>query len=199
VVLEQASADGAVFMGLYDEDGTTLLDQGLDDGNRLLIESAIMDQDKTLLLEVAGEAVETERLYSLVLQIQSGSECQADDFEQNDGPLQAGSISVGEYPGLTCCADPDWYRLDLNQGQNVRVSIMFAHQEGDLDLWVFDRETVEGGDVFSCENSLGCSTSETDDEMVQMNDLPVTDYYFIAVYPYQGAENSYTLAIDVMP
>jgi hypothetical protein len=79
------------------------------------------------------------------------------------------------------------------------VNISFVNADGDLDLWMFDRETAETAEVFSCENALGCSTTVNDVEQVVVDTLPLSDSYYVAVFPYQGAQNSYQLMIDAMP
>ena len=107
-------------------------------------------------------------------------------------------VAEGEFTGLSCCGDPDWYKLDLNQGDGLDILIEFTNSAGDLDLWVFEPSVFDQPSL-SCENAVACSTTENDGEEVSIPAVPLTTTYYIAVGPYQGAKNSYIMTILVTP
>jgi hypothetical protein len=107
-----------------------------------------------------------------------------DIYEENDLRLNSPDVYEGNYPNLQCL-DDDWYRIYLFSNVQLVVRIEFIHAYGDLDLEVYD----------SMGNLIDYSWSVNDYEEIIIN--PATDnIYYIYVYGYQGAVNSYELEIE---
>ena len=102
-----------------------------------------------------------------------------DSFEPNNVSADAKLVTEDIYSDLTCCGDPDWYKIDLNEGDKLEVEFEFVHADGDLDMWIFDQNTVDNAETFSCENALACSTTETDDESAVVESIPADGTYYI--------------------
>lgn len=78
--------------------------------------------------------------------------------------------------GEICTGDEDWYFVEAGA-----VSVTFEHANGDLDLESVD---VEG-------RRVGSSTSVDNEER-----LSHTGPFYVRVYGYSGAANTYSIAID---
>ncbi len=190
-------ANGALEIDLFADDGSTLLAQGEPGENQEVVYSEVTQQAETFLLRVRA-AAGVENTYDLALVVEEYVPCSPDAYEPNDTPDGARTVAEGDFPDLTCCGEPDWYKLDLNQGDGLDVLIEFDTAGGDLDLWIFEASAFQD-EVLSCDNAVGCSTTETDDESVSIPSLPLTTTYYIAVGPYQGAKNDYSMTVLVTP
>lgn len=129
-----------------------------------------------------------------------GSSCQGtctdDAYEDNDFMTDPGiqDLPAGTYPGLMMCgdgaswSDEDFYRLALSNPEEVTVSLLFSHSDGDIDLDLID----DTGAL------IGSSDSVTDNESVTLC-LQAGTYYAIA-YSYDPQVNaSYDLVINIPP
>ncbi|MBW2702499.1 MAG: PPC domain-containing protein [Deltaproteobacteria bacterium] len=189
-------ANGPLQMDLLDADGSTVLVTPEYLENQVAVYSDVFSMTQDVYLRVRGASAEVENSYELVTIVEDYVPCAADAFEPNDQPNQAGELTPSTYSNLTCCGEPDWYRLDLSQGDSLSVSIDFINDNGDLDLWIFDVDAL-GDETLGCENALGCSTTEADGEAVDGIAIPANGTYYIAVAPYQGAQNAYSMLVDV--
>jgi hypothetical protein len=82
--------------------------------------------------------------------------CGADPLEPNDGPGAASALEPGAWEALTVCRRrDDYYRLQARAGERLEVRIDFAHDQGDLDLFLL-RDGTE----------VAASTGGNDDESV---------------------------------
>ncbi|MFX1588867.1 MAG: PPC domain-containing protein [Promethearchaeota archaeon] len=62
-----------------------------------------------------------------------------DDFEENDGFWTAASVMPGLYDDLRIIEDDeDWFQVYLNPGDIIDVNLRFFHEEGDLQLELYD-------------------------------------------------------------
>ncbi len=129
-----------------------------------------------------------------------GSSCQgacADDaMEDNDFIDDPGvqDLTAGSYPGLKMCgdgvswSDEDFFALLLDSPQEVTVSLLFSHSEGDVDLELVDEN----------ESSIASSYSVTDNESVTA--CLEAGLYFIIAYSYDPqVDVSYDLVITIPP
>jgi hypothetical protein len=115
--------------------------------------------------------------------------CADDALEPNDAQAQALPIGAGEIADLAVCdgAD-DWFAVQVGAGDTLSVVALFSHAAGDVDLAVYDGSGIR----------LALSESASDNEGVQLV-ATASGTLFVRVYGYQGAENSYTLQVDVDP
>jgi len=147
---------------------------------------------------VRGSGAMVENSYDLYAVAEPHQTCAPDSLEPNDGPDSAKQVVVDHvYTGLTSCGEPDWYKMDLSRGDSLEVMLTFSHAAGDLDLAVFDPAVVHMQNL-GIEQAMGYSTTETDDEYVQVN-IPADNTYYIVMAPYQGARAGYEMLVTVTP
>ncbi|MBW1808385.1 MAG: PPC domain-containing protein [Deltaproteobacteria bacterium] len=190
-------ANGQLKVELYDQDGSSLLETGDVDGDQITVISDVFDQPKTVYLKIEGVDSLVENRYTLLAITAEYVPCNPDSFEPNNSANDAKTVSEDVYIDLTCCGDPDWYKIVLNEGDKLEVELEFTHANGDLDLWIFDQDTIDNAETLSCDNALGCSTTETDDEAATVESIPADGTYYIAMGPYQEAKNVYHMMVVV--
>lgn len=126
---------------------------GLAAGSYVVLVAADADR------EVAEQDEQNNVAGSASVQYQVPEDCADDGLEPNNVCRMAVSIEPGVLEDLVVCDHfDDWYALDLEQGDCVTLSILFANRDGDLDLEVLrpgclevergshtsnDRETVD--------------------------------------------------------
>jgi hypothetical protein len=86
---------------------------------------------------------------------------------------------------MICDEDHDWFVVNAAAG-TLTATISFVHATSDLDLELFD---AAGNEL---QNSAGTGDSET----VEHNVTTPGDYY-IHVFAYSGAKNTYSLTVTV--
>lgn len=113
--------------------------------------------------------------------------CPGDDvYEENDDQSTAEPISPPlSLDAIACSEDLDFYSFVPDPGCRIDVHVWFTHADGDIDAQLFEGETVV---------VLGQSTDD-DEEMVWFAEGSFQ--YLLAVYGYDGAENTYTLDVDL--
>jgi len=110
--------------------------------------------------------------------------CTDDGLEDNDNPTQASSLAGGSHAGLMVCEnDDDYFELAVPEGGNLSVSISFNHDEGDLDMVLYQGEA-----------ELGVSESTGDAESLQASG---GGSYTVRVYGYSGASASYSISATI--
>jgi len=98
--------------------------------------------------------------------------CIDDSYEENDSEATAASIAPGFYPNMAACdGDTDFFSIYLSTGDQLEVSLLFPHSEGDIDLKILD----------SSGATLGSSTSIDDNEDAELSSAPATGVYLIKV------------------
>jgi hypothetical protein len=95
----------------------------------------------------------------------------SDNARTTAGPLMTGV----DVPARVCASDEDWYRVSAS----ATVTIRFEHAQGDIDMEAYDANGVR----------IASSTSVQNQETVAG-----TGTFFVRVYGYRGAINSYTIA-----
>ncbi len=106
-----------------------------------------------------------------------------DSYEENDERSEAKEIGYGDYTALYA-EDHDWYKIYLDNGDDITVIITFDSDEADLDLYLSDED----------ENTLDSSEGYSDTEEVSEGDLD-SGWYFIEVALYDG-EVSYEMRVN---
>ena len=114
--------------------------------------------------------------------------CPSDRLENNDSIDDAEPLPPELYTGLFVCEDDeDWYRLPLNAGDTITVTVTFPHAEGDIDLRLLDSIGVP----------LATRASDTDDEELEYT-VEEDGTYFIRVYLYADAGSSVGNEYDIL-
>ncbi len=131
-------------------------------------------------------------------------ECVADDFEDNDTsaearlipvPFQGDQLSMFYESGND--KDHDWYRFNLEAGQDVRITASFTHSMGDIDIYLFDYAAANvtyPGDGSELVRSATASSNE-----VMIYQATETKTYYLYVTPYSVMCNGYTLTVETGP
>ena len=93
--------------------------------------------------------------------------CTDDIYEVNNAAWEAAPIAMGSYTGLASCFDEDWYEINLTAGQTLTAEILFDHDEGDLDL-----------DLFNSVGSTIASSNSIDDNEEIVHTVSSTGIYW---------------------
>jgi hypothetical protein len=116
------------------------------------------------------------------------SECQPDSFEPNDDRDAARGIGDGSFEGLRICEnDEDWYEFDVQAGNALEINVEFAHASGNIDLELYDPN----------QRRYGFASSNSDNERIFAENLPLSGSYRLRVFALEGARNGYTLRVTV--
>ncbi|MFT7579869.1 MAG: hypothetical protein ACI9MR_001536 [Myxococcota bacterium] len=103
----------------------------------------------------------------------SGDECVEDGFEPNNAYAEAQVIAAGGYGDMTLCVgEDDWYRVDVDNGQLFDATLGFTHDDNDLGLWLYKRNS---------DGTLpprGASDTLSDEEAVSYRPLDGGTYVF---------------------
>ncbi len=109
-------------------------------------------------------------------------------FDDPDLPV----LYDGFYPNLKLCGDPvnghhdDFFRFQVTEKSFVTVTLLFSHDDGDIDLSVYDENGYH----------LGSSYSVTDNEAVSLCLDP--GWYVIHVYTFSSTiDAAYDLALTI--
>lgn len=124
-----------------------------------------------------------------------GQLCQADEIDAaggNNERARAATLGAGSYERLSICGDDqDWFAIPVQQGQSITVRAHFDNGRGDLDL-AMDMP----GETDLAYQSLN---GDVDVEQVTEPCVPTTGNAHVVVFPYQAAQNSYRLDVEVGP
>lgn len=110
---------------------------------------------------------------------------QDDAFENNDNSDNAHALQPGSYNLNLLSGDEDWFKINLNAGESLRILARFNTYRGDLDMQLFDPNGI----------SVRISETSKDDEAIAYEQAPVGGEYKIRIVGYQGASNAYCLTI----
>jgi len=106
------------------------------------------------------------------------------NVNENDSPETATEVSHGVINDLYCNGK-DWYKFYLKKGYALDIYIEFTHSEGNLDLELYNSnmQLIHG------------SYSVNDSERVYTFNDSEDTYYYIKIYGYNGATNSYDMYV----
>ncbi|MBI5501319.1 MAG: PPC domain-containing protein [Deltaproteobacteria bacterium] len=127
--------------------------------------------------------------YSLLVDHLPGSCCTDDALENNDSWSDATPLLVpgDTLDGQVCAADEDWFVFSGEAGRRASVDLLIDGT-GDLDLELYDRDGMR-----RLASSAGTGTSEHAEA-----DLAATDDYYVRVFGYRGAEDSYLVSYELI-
>ncbi len=159
VTVEHTGDAGSLSAELLDPTGQQLRIESAFAGSRVLTATAPTDGTHFLVVRrVQGDPRGGGVPYRVTPTSYTDVSCSADAMEPNDSPTDAPTLLPLSFPGLQVCVDDiDLFRVDLLDGQMLRVDLTFAHVGGDIDLYLLD----DGGGV------LVASGSTTDNERVR--------------------------------
>jgi hypothetical protein len=112
-----------------------------------------------------------------------------DSYEPNDTPATASAVSLPtSIASLTIhnTTDDDYFTFNSTGGQRIDIEITFSNAGGDLDMGIYSGANAS--------TLVGSSTSVTDDESYTILNSTAGPYY-VYVFGYSGADNTYNLTI----
>jgi V8-like Glu-specific endopeptidase len=114
----------------------------------------------------------------------------ADAFEPNNSDAAAaGAAMPFDIDDLTITSgDVDVFEVELTAPGTLFVDVLFSHGAGDIDISVHGA----GG---TASAAIASGTSANDDERLELTDLS-PGVYFVVVYGYNGATNTYDLSLN---
>jgi len=118
------------------------------------------------------------------------SSCPDDGFEDNDGPTSP-RVEPRTYDNLKICPDDeDWFGVSKPAGSRISARINYTQSAGDLDLMLLD---TDGRTIVTFSNTGDGveHVATTDAELATMG------VYWVRVYGYMHAGNTYSLTITV--
>ena len=122
----------------------------------------------------------------------TGDPCIEDSYENNDDAASATPIADGTISSLSSCpGDSDYYLISLAAGDELDVSVLFSHAEGDIDVELIDSAgTVLDSGVSTDDNeSLGPYSAVANTDVLVLVEL----YADTGSFP----GNSYELEVTI--
>lgn len=114
--------------------------------------------------------------------------CQPDSFEPNNMRDAASEIGDGDFGGLRICeGDVDWFAFQVGAGDSLELNLAFAHANGNLDMELLDPSGAR----------FGVSSSNSDNERIFAENLPLSGTYRLRVFGFEGATNDYALQVSL--
>jgi RHS repeat-associated protein len=184
VELAFSHADGDLDLVLYDEAGDFIANAISETDDERLEAGPL--RPGTYYLQVYGYPDDTNSEYDLIW----NSLFADDNYEENDSSETAYDLTgfegilLSDFEGLGVQADEDWYRIDgLAAGEELVIDLQFAHEQGDIDLQLFNAEL----------EVVASSGSVTDNESINLG-LSNSGTYYIQVYGFgENTDNTYDL------
>jgi outer membrane protein assembly factor BamB len=146
----------------------------------------------TATVEVTAWEGVTDTIKVDVLSSGGGTTVTEDLYEENDSLGAASLLDLGDddqlsLPGLGLL-DADYYAVNVISKATLTATINFIHDNGDLTLKILDHEGAE----------QAVSDSATDGESASYtNDAEETKKVYVFVYGEGGAENEYTMSLQM--
>ncbi|MEW5855245.1 MAG: PPC domain-containing protein [Myxococcota bacterium] len=139
---------------------------------------------------VRGAATDQSNTFQLRIQLGTPpvNNCSDDAYEQNDSTASASAVGAGNVTARICNGDPDFFRVDLNTGDRLDVSMTYTQSSGDLDLEVLN----------AAGTSVGSSANSTGTESIS-HTAAASGSYYIRAFGRGAAEGSYTLNVSITP
>lgn len=109
------------------------------------------------------------------------------DYGTNGSVAMAATLGSTQVSAHVCSGgDNDYYKVYVQNGRSLSVTVRFTHSAGDLDVELLS----------SSGQRVSSSESTSDVETVSGSNL-VAGYYYVRVFGYDGASNSYTISASV--
>jgi len=136
-------ANGDIDATLWGPDGS--IGSGISSTDNEEFEWTVPAGGQTYTLEVryyegGDDADDPGNVYGIELAETVPPTCDPDDgFEENDDEASAAVITAGNHTGLNVCEfDADWYSIDLAEGDEITIEVLFIDEAGDIDIEFID-------------------------------------------------------------
>ena len=145
VLLTFVDEEGDIDADLFDSAGDEVASGGSGSDNEEL-QVTVPAGGGTYLLQVylfSDDDTPGNR-YTITLVEYIAPVCDGDDaFEDNETEATAAAITAGSHTGLKVCAfDRDWYSIDLAEGDEITVEVLFTNDLGDIDTNLNDSNGI---------------------------------------------------------
>ena len=92
--------------------------------------------------------------YSATLNINSIQQCEPDSYEPNENLAQAKEVTASLYENLTFCdaEGEDWFKINLNSNDTIKVTLNYIYEYCDMDLFLVDSGENEIAYSFNSSN-----------------------------------------------
>ncbi len=132
---------GVLELKLYGSDGGYMA-TGMGDHDGFKELSAAPTSNGVFYLLVKASDLRDDLAYNLTVEVEHNQTgCTDDSFEDNDILDDAALLSSGSYSSMYYCAyDYDWYRFDMQTGQDLDMSLLFSNDTGNMQAELYDSE-----------------------------------------------------------
>ncbi len=194
------SDDGNLNLYLYESDGTTQVDSSTGySSDTETVYGPRVTADTTFLINVVASSLTWAAPYTLTVVEHPPIDCSDGGYEPNDEAADATPIGAGDQTGLLICQtdplDVDWYSLSILDGERLHFSIAFDHNQGDLNLYMYESDGTT-----QVDSSTGYSS---DTEEVQSPRARGDSTYLVKVVPYSASyiyfDVTYDMSVTVDP
>ena len=172
---------------------SSIPDPGLSPGQYLMINYFICASDNDDALadtcdHLVCQPADGQQKYHFVA-YGSGASCADDGKEENDAYQAAQPINDDDlFTGLRIC-DDDWFKIQLSQDDRLDALITFNHDNGNLDMELYGPDGT---------TKVAHGVTDTDDEYIS-HTASETGLHYLRIFGMGGAQNTYDLAVDVVP
>jgi len=176
------SNEGNLDLNLYNITGSLVNFSRTENNNENVSYTSTVDEPYTIAIYHSGPSYPLYQSYDLM--IDDGSD---DYFEDNDEWNTAWEINNNTlYTGLIC-KDSDFYKLYINEGYFINITINFNYFKGDLELYLWN-------DLTAPEIIDGSSTATDSENILKYSDY--SGWYVIEVNNYED-NLDYSLSVNV--
>ena len=183
-------ANGDIDLRLLDPAGSTVATATSTTDNETITWTARSAGLYVLRAELVGDSGASVgndyALTSTVVPAPTG--CTDDALEDNDTESEARAISTATGTLRVCPFDRDFYSVSFSAGETVRISALFSHASGDIDMRLLDSTGV----------GVATAISSDDDELLEYRSS-VAQTLTLEVYLYEDepeSGNTYTLSVE---
>ncbi len=122
-----------------------------------------------------------------------------DSYEDNEtinDVLNASPLPMNVLEPNLALLDEDWYRIALSDCDNLRITVLFNHSQGDINIELYDARCYPASEPFRIAESY----SQTNNEIVTYVNNTGNYELFLRVYGEQGAAtlSSYGVLIETL-
>ncbi|MFC1601656.1 DUF5719 family protein [Candidatus Sumerlaeota bacterium] len=175
------------------------LELELYDGAGVLLESSVSTSDTERVATLVADEPGTQTFYLRVYEssatyggygyvLVTAALPPDDEYEDNDSILAPAAIDFGQYPDLRAY-DDDFYWVSVTPGQGIDVRVTFDHDQGDIDMAVYDQ----------FRDLIRRSESTTDTERIIVYGAQNRTSFLIHVYVWDNRNSSYSMDLQPNP
>ena len=176
--------EGDLDLQIVDESGSTVASSiSISDDESLAHETETGGTYYVVVYGYSGAVNDYDISVDVADAAEFGDRLEPNDDEANATDLGDGGTETGLE--ISNAEDEDFFAVDADAGELVTAEATFSHYDGDLDVEIRNPD----GEVVTSSLSI------TDDERVS-HTAETNGTYYVVVYGYSGATNSYDIDVD---